>query len=119
MVDVLGKAKVTLGTPPKELIDLSDNGQQLIINHASLCRDRNSCIYPRKEYVLIKEKYDLAFTKLRTAAETINQKVKTSQPAAKPPVLGPGDDMRAYAVPEVTEFNDLARSILQMKRELR
>jgi hypothetical protein len=112
-VDVLGKAKVTLGAPPKELIDLSENAQQLIIAHASLCRDRNACIYPRKEYVEIKKQYDFAFAKLKEAAKDLDTKVKAVEPAGKPPVLGPGDEMKTYASPEVNEFNNLAKSILK------
>ena|SRR5690242_7016677 len=112
-VDVLGKAKVSLGAPPKELLDLSDNAQQLIITHASLCRDRNACIYRREEYVKIKQQYDFAFAKLKETAKEIDTKVKAVEPAVKPPVLGPGEETQAYNVRTANEFNNLAKSILK------
>jgi hypothetical protein len=112
-VDILGKAKVTLGAPPKEFITLSENAQLLIIAHASLCRDRNACIYSRKEYVEKKQQYDLAFAKLKAVAKAVDAKVKNAAPGTKPPVLRPGEDKMTYsAASEARQFNTIAKSIL-------
>jgi hypothetical protein len=111
-VDVLSKATVKLGAPPKQLIDLSENAQQLIINQSSLCRDRNSCVYSRNEYIKIKQTYDLAFAKLKSAADKINNQVSQKK---SPPVLGPSDQPTYDIPPDVDEFNSLAASIIKMR----
>jgi hypothetical protein len=66
-VDLLEKATIKIGAVPTELIEVKDNALRLLLLHSSLCRDRNTCVYTRKEYEDTKTYIDLAFAQLNDA----------------------------------------------------